>query len=148
MSENTLSEPKAKQIRSENDRPMRKERVPFGTPRTKLSVSRQVHGHHIHWVNDITGRVEEAEQAGYEFVRGSEIGSRDDEPVKRFVGTKEDGSALYAYLMKIKQEWYDEDQKEVQRAVDTVDSAIKSGSVDRQANDGRYVPKGGIKTSF
>ena len=148
MSEVILSEPKTKQVRSEVDRPVRKERVPFGQARTKLSVSYSIPGHHMHWVNDTPGRVLEAEQAGYEFVRGNEIGARDDELVKRIVGSAEDHTPLYAFLMKIKQEWYEEDQKKGQQVVDGVDAAIRNGSLEKQANDGRYVPKNGIKTNL
>lgn len=115
----------------------RPQRASFGSPRQKLSV-RPIEGFHLHWVNDSPGRVEEAQEGGYEFVgeeeiavagqakqSNSDLGTR----VKRLVGRGEDGNALFAYLMKIPIDWYEQDQKVIQDRVDAVDNMIKRGSM-------------------
>lgn len=114
----------------------RPQRMPFGSPRQKLSV-RPIEGFHLHWVNDSPGRVDEATAGGYEFVgeneiavagqarQSSDLGTR----VKRLVGRGEDGNAQFAYLMKIPLEWYEQDQKVIQDRVDSVDNMIKRGSM-------------------
>ena len=47
--------------------------------------------------------------------------------VRYLVGTSEKGDGLYAYLLKIKEEWWLEDQEEMQKRNDLVDDAIRSG---------------------
>ena len=54
---------------------------------------------------------------------------------------------MYAYLMKIRQEWYDEDQAELQSRNDKIDNAIRSGKNVVGEQPGFYVPQGGIKLS-
>lgn len=146
-----------KQVRKEADRPTRETRIPFGSARTKLDVPYHIPGFHLHWVNDTPGRIAQAEQSGYEFVTFDEVrlsarsaglvGGAVGTNVSRLVGKQEDGvTPLHAYLMKIKQEWYDEDQKTLQRKNDAVDSAIRGGNVEGHVGqDGRYIPRGGIK---
>lgn len=132
-------------VRTAADRPQRKERIPFGVPRSKLTVNVEVQGKHLHWINDSAGRVFEAQQGGYEFVTPQEIGSSDKETqVRRLVGRNEDGSALYAYLMKIDQEWYEEDQAFIQSQLDSLDDAMRQGRFEEKPGDRRYVPSGGI----
>lgn len=124
----------------------RRERRAFGVPQLKLSVSREIPGHHIHWVNDEPGRIHSAEESGYQFVTPDEVGMEQGETrIKRLVGKNDDGTALYAYLMKIKQEWYDEDQRELQSNVDRIDSAIRRGTFEDGPGQNRYVPREGIK---
>lgn len=146
-----------KSVRKEADRPTRETRVPFGAARTKLDVPYHIPGYHLHWVNDTPGRIAQAEASGYEFVAHDEVrlsaralgntGTALGSNVSRLVGKQEDGiSPLYAYLMKIKQEWYDEDQKSMQSKVDATDQAIRGGNIEGHVGkDGRYIPKGGIK---
>ena len=131
-------------VRSAADRPTRQARIPFGASRTKLGVNTELPGYHLHWVNDTTGRVDEAQQGGYTFVEPKEVGLADkDTQVKRFVGKGESGEAIYAYLMKLEQEFYDEDQKALQASVDVFDKAIKSGTLDQKPGENRY--NAGIK---
>jgi hypothetical protein len=124
----------------------RRERRPFGVPRSKLSVAKGISGYHLHWVNDDAGRIFEAEEGGYEFVSPEEVGrpKSSDGKVKQLVGKKEDGTGLFAYLMKIREEWYLEDQQEIQSSIDRVENAIKRGTFEENTNDRRYVPKQGI----
>ncbi len=132
------------QVRAECDRPKRTQRVPFGVPQTKLGVTLEVPGHHLYWCNDAGGQLEQAQAGGYEFVTPREIGeTRDGSQVKRLVGTNKDGSPLYAYLLKIKQEWHEEDKKQLAAIDDQFEKAIKRGTLLEEPGENRY--NGGIK---
>jgi hypothetical protein len=63
------------------------------------------------------------------------------------VCTTENGEGLFAYLMKIRQEWYEEDQLELQKNIDRVEYAIKNGTFESDPSQQRYVPKQGIRMS-
>jgi len=146
-----------KQVRTSVDRGERPRRGVFNGTSGKLVVNGEIPGYHMHIFNDVAGRIEEALSAGYEFVSPDEIGGIATNVVSRntdlgdrvrfLVGTAEGGGGLYAYLMKIHQDWYDEDQEELQRANDRVDSAIRSGQNTKAGTsaDGFYVPRDGIK---
>lgn len=132
------------QVRAECDRPKRTQRVPFGVPQTKLGITLEVPGHHLYWCNDAGGQLEQAQAGGYEFVTPREIGeTRDGSQVKRLVGTNKDGSPLYAYLLKIKQEWHEEDKKQLAAIDDQFEKAIKRGTLLEEPGENRY--NGGIK---
>ena len=132
----------------------RKSRVPLGVPRSKLTVP-QREGYHRRWINDVPGRLHAAGQAGWEYVEdpdlhvgdGAESGNSDmGSRVSRLVGKTESGGPLRAYLMEIKQEFYEEDQAAKLAVVDETDRAIREGKIGDD-QEGRYVPKGGIKIS-
>lgn len=132
------------QVRAEHDRLQRPKRVPFGVPRTKLGVNLYIQGYHLFWCNDTENRIAEAQAGGYEFVAPKEIGEvREDSQVKRLVGTDKHGSPLYAYLLKIKQEWHEEDKSQLAALDDQFENAIRRGKLFEQAGDARY--DGGIK---
>ena len=124
----------------------RRQRTPFNASRKRLEVvfvddqmnDPEKRSHIPRWFNDEPGRHDRAVSAGYEFVNSvevlgvgdkevhggnSDIGSR----VSRIVGKAEGGEPVRATLMKIKREWYDEDQaaKESQNAL--IDNALRSG---------------------
>jgi len=111
-------------------------RTPFGVPTSKLGIATPIEGYHLHWVNDSAGRLMQAQNGGYEFVLAADVGieATDGDRVKRLVGRDEDGSALYAYLMKIRQEWYEEDQNMIQSQVDAFDAAIAGGTLENIGN--------------
>jgi hypothetical protein len=136
----------------------RKERVPFGVPASRLTVANQDPNFVYRWINDDgRGRLDRAISGGYEFVESeaaqkigagsadgnSDVGSR----VSRIVGTQEGGAGMRGYLMRIRREWYVEDQKAKQAQVDEIDKAIKRGDAHKSGDDNRYVPSAGISTS-
>ena len=61
----------------------------------------------------------------------------------RFLVGMDNNEPMYAYLMKIKQEWYDEDQAEIQARNNKTDAAIKSGKLATEQESGFY--NAGIK---
>lgn len=122
--------------KSERGEDQRKERVPLGVIRKKLSVT-AIEGYVLRWLTDRDGRIQDAEAAGYEFVAYEEtgqIGQHNTTPdsqeqgskVSKRVGTDDHGAPLIAYLMKIKKEWYDEDQAEKQRKIDETERGVKA----------------------
>jgi hypothetical protein len=114
--------------------PTRPARRPFGTIEQKLAYP-PIPGFHIRWFNDTPGRIDRAKEAGF-----AHVNDKRNVPEKRVVGVGE-GGPLHAYLMKIPQEWYDEDQRIALEQVEAVDKAIREGrpTGKEQANQ-MYVP--------
>lgn len=135
----------------------RKKRGTFNGTEGKLAVAHLIDGYHLHILNDTPGRITQALDSGYEFVTSEEVGGATNnnvtnrntdlgDKVRFLVGHNDQGNELFGYLMKIPQEWYDEDQQLLQSRNDKVDNAIRSGKVtaEGQSADGFYVPRGGI----
>jgi hypothetical protein len=130
----------------------RKDRVPLGVPRTKLTTPQRP-GYVRRWINDDDkGRLQNAQQGGYTFVEDPALrvgedggGDRPDSRVSRIVGRAESGKPLRAFLMEIPSEQYQEDQASKQSELDEVDRAIKKGSLVSQGEESRYVPERGIR---
>lgn len=140
----------------------RRTRIPLSVPRAKLSTP-DLPGYHCHWVNDTPGRISQAIQGGYDYVsqgetiiasgnaagdplgHGTDLGSR----VSVVVGSHEDGNHLRAYLMKIRLEWFKEDQDLGQERVNNLHDAMRSGN---QASGGdssnRYVKSAQFKSNY
>jgi len=133
-------------IRSSMDRPQRKKRKPAGGTYSKLTVDipdDMKEKYHYHWINDTPGRLLQAQNGDYEFVSPQEVGFDNNESkVKVFAGVNDDGSPIFAYLMKIRMEWYTEDQAEQQKHLDKMDSAMRKGKLNDVPMG--YVPEGGI----
>ena len=124
-------------------RPKRKERIPFGVPSQRFSVSKEdAEKYHYHVFNDNwrkePGRIERALNAGYEMVDHDRSGET--------AGTNEDGSEIKQVLMRIPKEMYDQDQAAKQAELDKIDEQIYSGRFKEGQNDNRYLPGSGIKT--
>jgi hypothetical protein len=141
-----------------------KKRIPMSVPRSKLSVP-EIEGYHLHWINDVAGRISQALQGGYEFIQNDEVslnnfsfgtavelsGNTDlGSMVSLAVGTNEQGGTLRAYLMKLKNEYWIEDQAISQERVDAVAQQIKRGQVGtNQPGDhsNRYVRQSDIHSN-
>lgn len=135
-----------KNIEAKTEPKSRNKRIPFGVPRSKLSVPNPIEGYHLRWVNDIPGRLLAALEGGYSFVEPNEVGYEEDKEnkVKRLVDRTDNGEPLYAYLMKLALEFYHEDKALKSGQLDQLDNAIRKGQTDRSSGDNRYVPDGGI----
>jgi hypothetical protein len=132
----------------------RKKRVPLGAQRIKGVVANQDPNYHYHWISDVPGRIGRALEGGYELVpkESVDVGSHNNtntnlgSMVSQYAGRDESGQAYNRYLMRIRKEWYDDDQCKKQSDVDNVDRAIRAGKFKRGANpETSYVPKNGIK---
>ena len=127
-----------------------RERDPdLGGLRLKLAVIGEVPGHHMYWENDADGKVEELLFDGFDFVAPGEVRRSSDVVsdmdlsgrISRYVGRREDGSPLRAYLMKCPQEIWDNREKAKMVQVDDWDNQIRNGRMKPQDNT-QYIPKG------
>ena len=126
----------------------RRVRNAFNGTKQKLQVGNGIPGYHLHIFNDEPGRIQTALDGGYEFVSPDEVGGTTENVVSRntdigdkvrfLVGANATGEPVYAYLMKIKQEWFEEDQKALQERNDLTDRAIKGGKLAGIDNTGFY----------
>ena len=140
----SVSERGTETVRSQAQRPRRNS---IGVPRLTLAVKFEIPGHHLCWMND-DGNVEQALDSGYEFVTRGETELESgvtptnvdiSDKIKQKVGTTQQGDVLYAYLMKIKQEWHEEDMAAIEAQNKQVEDAIASGSINGAVGqDGRY----------
>jgi hypothetical protein len=142
-------------VDGKKSRKSRGSRVPLGQHRSKMSVDSHdlPDGVVPRWINDIGGRLRDAQDGGYKFVQDKNIKVGDDpqqsqgmgSAVNIRVGTHEDGSPMHAYLMTIDKDLYEEDQADKQRIVDEIDTAIMEGHHQSNYGDGKYRPDGGTK---
>ena len=126
-------------------------RVPFGAHRTRLQVNK-IPGYVLRWFNDLDGRVERALEGGYEFVKPSEIdgvgeselheGNTDINSKVSKVVSRGTDTIIRAVLMKIKKEWYEEDQKVKEGINKQVDDSLRQGAPGGNVVENQYVPKG------
>jgi hypothetical protein len=151
-------EAKQETIRNTRERKQRDKRASFNGTEGKLRVGCQIEGFHLHVFNDVPGRIAQALDVGYEFVSPNEVGGTSVNVVDRntdlgdkvrfLVGTGEKGEPQYAYLMKIQQEFYEEDQAVLQAKNDKIDEAVRGGKLTKEGHttDGFYGQEG-IKIS-
>ena len=138
-------------------------RRPMAIPRRKLELP-PIPGYHVHIINDTPGRILAAQQGGYEFVTPDEVQMNEFAPlegrdlgnrVSYIVGTDQAGQPLRAYAMKIRQEWYDEDQKIIQEITERGEKDIRRGRQqaqvdlrDRSDQGKTYVKEFDFNTTF
>lgn len=135
----------------------RAKRASFNGTEAKLRIGHNVEGYHLHIFNDEPGRIEQALSVGYTFVTPDEVGGTATNVVSRntdigdkvrfLVGTDGKGEPLYAYLMKILQEFYEEDQAALQSKVDAVDAAIRGGKLTGEGHSTEGFYDAGIRVS-
>lgn len=135
-------------------------RIPMSLPQQKLSVP-DIPGYHLHWMNGNPARIQAALQAGYEFVDQDEVtvnnlGLADDagssgstdmgSRVSVLAGSGVDttGQAERLYLMKIKQEWWEEDQRVLEDRNEQIATTLRGGSDvggNPNGSENRYIPE-------
>ena len=108
--------------------PQTRRRIPMSVPRRKLEVVQEIPGFHLHWFRD--DKIQQALDAGYMFVQRHEIqlnpsnpGLRPDQDgntelgdvVALTGGLTEEGKGIGLHLMKIPEEFFLEDQKELEK---------------------------------
>jgi hypothetical protein len=128
------------------------ERVPFGAHRTKLQVP-EIKGYKLRWINDVDGRPDEAIEGGYEFVLKDEVPRKigqgnlhqDNSDINGRVSrvvSKGKTSPIRAFLMKIRKDWYEEDQSAKEQVNQQVDEALRQSTPGGNVVENQYVPKG------
>jgi len=110
-------------------RPKKSKRIPLSEQRDQLTVAGKEAGYVYRWVNDIPDRVNKFKLAGYDVVTTPvTVG---DPSVEQGLNTtssvveKAVGGRTKAILMRIPEEWYDEDQAVKQKAVDASEEAMR-----------------------
>ena len=136
-----------------------RKRIPMSVPQRKLEVP-DIAGYRLYWF--LESRVERALQGGYEFVdnrevtpnqRGigtsgdvsgnSDLGSR----VSVVSGSGQDGQPERLVLMKIKQEWFDDDQQILADRNKQIEDTIKRGGIGSEQEEARDKANRYLKSS-
>jgi hypothetical protein len=126
----------------------RSKRVPLGVARSRLSVAGR-QGYVRRWINDNEGRLQMAQDGGYQFVQDDavkQIGDQDVANENRDLGSRvsrvvNQTTGQRAYLMEIKADFYEEDQHAKVKKVEETDRRIRKGKLEEV--DGGYVPDEG-----
>ena len=111
----------------------RPQRVPVGT-RNVLTVNGKDPNYHYRVVNDSGDRIQEFLDGGYELVSkdsvrvgDKRVGSATAEGSKSQVSV---GQGMKGYVMRIRKEWYEEDQATKQRRVNALESSTREKALD------------------
>lgn len=139
-----------------------RKRIPMSVPVQRLEAP-EIPGYHLHWFLGTPERIQRAIDGGYEFVDerdikinnvtlggdsavsgNTDMGSRVSVVSGQEVG--KDGQPTRLILMKIKQEWYEEDQRLVEKRNDEVAAALRGGHLGEERENPqdarhRYVDK-------
>ncbi len=103
--------------------------------RNVLNISGKEPGFVYRVVNDVGDRIEQLKAIGYEIVedQGVQVGDRrianptkEGSPVKVSVG-----GGIQGYVMRIKQEWYDEDKAKKDAHVDNIEKGLVRDAKDK-----------------
>lgn len=120
-----------------------RKRIPMSVPVQKLEAP-EIPGYHLHWFTGSAERLQRAIDGGYEFVDNREIkinsvslGGDSAESGNTDMGSRvsivsgteigKDGQPMRLVLMKIKQEWYEEDQKLMEERNELVAKSLRGG---------------------
>ena len=120
------------------DRP--RKRIPISV-RNVLKWDNIEEGYKYRFVNDIENRIEQFKEAGYEAVEspnvvGDQRSPGDPSPLATHV-EKSVGGGTKAVLMRIRNEWYEEDQRDKQSEIDDVER-----SMDPRVRESRLIEEG------
>lgn len=112
-------------------------RTPIGT-RNILTVKGKDPNYEYRIVNDVEDRITQFQEAGYEVVQSESVDVGDKRAASgTSIGSAKTlsvGQGTKAYVMRIKKEWYEEDQRAKQGQIAATESAIK----DPTLNGGDY----------
>jgi len=136
---NMTCKPKHTKITTDTRKVTRENRVPFGVMEQRFGdIPDDDFRYHVFndkWQKD-PGRIERALRAGYERVDHPNSGKP--------VGTNDNGTQIIGVLMRIPKEWHEEDKAKREAELLETERQITEGAYQKQAGDGRYVPKEGI----
>jgi hypothetical protein len=111
----------------------RTQRIPVGT-RNVLTVMGKDPNYEYRIINDSGDRVQEFMDAGYELVEKDSVRVGDKRvnsaTAEGTVAQLSVGQGQKGYVVRIKKEWYDEDQAKKQRRVNELESATKAKALD------------------
>jgi hypothetical protein len=143
-----MTKPALEERPSKINRAARPERTPINGYRDILSVAGKEPGFHYCWVNE--DKVPRYESALYEFVTHDvKVGDRRINAASQVGGkiTLAVGNGVTAYLMRVLDEYYDEDMAKLNTELDELEAGLRANFNSKA--DGRYgnvetkVTKGG-----
>lgn len=126
------------EVQTKQETVKRPRRTPINGQRSVLGVKGKDPAYEYRIVNDINDRISEFQERGYEIVtnEGVTVGdkragkaSASGSPVEISVG-----QGTHAFLMRIKKEWYQEDQKAKADLINRTEADIKAET----KRDGNY----------
>jgi hypothetical protein len=109
----------------------RPKRTPLGA-KNRLTFKGLDPAYHYRVINDKDDRLIRAQEAGYEFVLSDEqLGDKGAMTPKKLGKkvSKPVGNATTGFLMRIRKDWYDEDQAEKMKRIDESEKAMKANVV-------------------
>lgn len=121
-----------------------RKRTPMTLPMRKLEVS-EIAGYHLYWMRGSPQRLAQAERAGYEFVTEDDVklnnldlggdaavSGNTDMGSKVSTVTGDDlveGQPMRLYLMKIREEWWQEGQKILEDRSEKIADSFRRGLI-------------------
>jgi len=127
MEQTTLTLPKRGETKAQAREQTLAKRVPVGGNRDILTVDGKEEGWHYRWVLDLGNRTKKFQKAGYEFVTHEvtvgDARAGTPEGLGSIVEALSGNGSQKLVLMRIKQEYYDEDQKSKESEI----SALEAG---------------------
>lgn len=118
-----------------------KMRTPIGANRDITNILDTPDGYVDRWVNDDGGRIEKFKAAGYEHVESAEMGSTnvDGSHAQDGVVSKDMGKGVTAFQMRQRKDYFEEDQAEKQKIVDSTEESMRKTKVTKEdSTDGTY----------
>lgn len=120
-----------KRAEATSNRENKRERVPIGEPRGRLNVEGQEPGFHYAFINDYN--VDHAQDSGYEFVTHNvKIGMRHVNRPSNADGSYKVsvpvGGGVTAFLMRIPNEFYEEDMRRYQARIEATTESMRKQS--------------------
>lgn len=120
-----------------------RKRIPMSVPTRKLEAA-EIPGYHLYWFYGTADQIQRATEGGYEFVDEREVrlnaaslGSNSAAGGNTDMGSRvsvlagadigHDGQPVRLILMKIKLEWYEEDQKILEKRNEQIAAALRGG---------------------
>lgn len=98
--------------------------------RNRLSVKNQEAGYQYRIVNDVDDRIELLQEQGYEIVPDAKVGDKrvNNPSALGSTNSVSVGQGTQAVVMRIKKDWYDEDQRIKQSRVDELEGTMKNSA--------------------
>ncbi len=137
---------------SQRDGDERERPADLGGLRLQMGVHGDIPGYHLYWENDENGAIEQLLLEGFDFVTQDELQDREAKIVpdldissvmSRFVkGTRTDGSALRAYLMKCTDDVWANRERQRHAMADEWDRQIRAQAEAPDASSGMRKLKG------
>jgi hypothetical protein len=133
---------------AQRDGAVRERESDLGGVQLQLAVIGEIPGYHLYWANDENGYVEGLLMQGFDFVTQDELYTRKSKVVedleisscvsKYVKGTRADGQALRAYLMKCPDDVWSERESRRHAMADKWDRDIKRQALEPSKEQGFY----------